>query len=137
MSLFVDANIPMYAEGRDHRLKAPSAEFMLAIARCQVDAVSDVEVLQEILHRYRAVGRQSDGFVVFQTFATAIRLFHSIVPDDLWECRAIMRRHPGVQPRDAIHVAVMRRNRIRTVVSYDRDFDGFPDIQRVTPDEVL
>jgi predicted nucleic acid-binding protein len=137
VSLFVDANIPMYAEGRDHRLKAPSAEFMLAVARRQVDAVSDVEVLQEILHRYRAVRRQTEGFVVFQTFATTVRIFHSIVLDDLWECRAILRRHQGLQPRDAIHAAVMRRNGIRTVVSYDRHFDELPDIERVTPETVL
>ena len=137
MSLFIDANIPMYAEGRDHRLKAPSAEFMLAVARRRVDAVSDVEVLQEILHRYRAVGRQSDGFVVFETFATAVQIFHAIALDDLWECRAILKRHRGLQPRDAIHAAVMRRNGIRTVVSYDRHFDELPDIERVTPDAVL
>ena len=137
MSLFVDANIPMYAEGRDSRFKAPSAEFMLAVARRQVDAVSDVEVLQEILHRYRAVGRQSQGFVVFQAFATTVRIFHSVVLADLWECRAILRRHRGLRPRDAIHAAVMRRNEIRTVISYDRHFDDLLDIKRVTPDTVL
>ena len=137
MSLFVDANVPMYAEGRGHRFKAPSADFMLAIARRRVDAVSDVEVLQEILHRYRAVGRPSEGFVVFQTFAATVRIFHSIVLEDLWECRAILRRHQGLQPRDAIHAAVMRRNGLRTVVSYDRHFDELPDIERVTPETVL
>ena len=137
MSLFVDANIPMYAEGGDHPFKTPSVDFMLAVARRQVDAVSDVEVLQEILHRYRAVGRQSEGFVVFRTFATTVRIFHSIVLDDLWECRAILRRHRGQQPRDAIHAAVMRRNGIRTIVSYDRHFDELPDIERVTPERVL
>ena len=137
MRLFVDANVPMYAAGREHRFKAPSAELMLAIARRQVDAVSDVEVLQEILHRYRAVGRQPEGFVVFQTFATAVRIFHSITLDDLWECRAILRRHRGLQPRDAIHAAVMRRHAIRSVVSYDRHFDELPDIERVTPEAVL
>ncbi len=137
MSVFVDANIPMYAEGRDHRFKVPSAEFMLAVARRHVDAESDVEVLQEILHRYRAVDRESDGFVVFETFATAVRIFHPIMLADLWECRAILKRHRGLQPRDAIHAAVMRRNGIRTVVSYDRHFDELPDIERVTPDAVL
>ena len=57
--------------------------------------------------------------------------------DDLWECRAILQRHRGLQPRDAIHAAVMRRNGIRTVVSYDRHFDELPDIERVTPDTML
>ena len=87
MSLFVDANIPMYAEGGDHPFKAPSVDFMLAVARRQVDAVSDVEVLQEILHRYRAVGRQSEGLVVFRTFATTIRIFHWVHDRKVEDCR--------------------------------------------------
>ena len=64
-------------------------------------------------------------------------LFHSIVLDDLWECRTILRQHRGLQPRDALHAAVMRRNGIRAIVSYDRHFDELPDIERVTPERVL
>ena len=137
MRVFVDASIPMYAAGRSHAFKAPSAAFMRAVAGRRVDAVSDVEVLQEILHRYRAVGRTPAGFVVFEAFATAIRLFHPVVLDDLWECRTILVRHDGVRPRDAIHAAVMRRTETRTIVSYDRHFDVIGGIDRVTPGEVL
>ena len=136
MRVFVDANVPMYAAGRNHPFKDPSADFMMAVGRRRVDAVSDVEVLQEILHRYRAVGRATDGSVVFEGFATAVRLFHPIVLEDLWECRRILARHETLRPRDAIHVAVMRRTGIRTIVSYDRHFDELPGIDRVTPDAV-
>ena len=137
MRVFVDANIPMYAAGRDHAFKAPSAEFMRAVGRRRVDAVSDVEVLQEILHRYRAVRRVVEGFVVFEAFATAIRLFHPVVLEDLWECRAILGQHVTVRPRDALHAAVMRRTAIRTIVSYDRHFDEIAGIDRITPDAVI
>ncbi|MCY4119667.1 MAG: type II toxin-antitoxin system VapC family toxin [Acidobacteria bacterium] len=136
MRVFVDANVPMYAAGRSHAFKDPSADFMMAVGRRRVDAVSDVEVLQEILHRYRSVGRATDGSVVFEAFATAVRLFHPIVLEDLWECRRILARHEALRPRDAIHVAVMRRTGIRTIVSYDRHFDEVPGIDRVTPDAV-
>lgn len=136
MRVFVDANVPMYAAGRSHPFQDPSADFLMAVGRRLVDAVSDVEVLQEILHRYRAVGRAKDGSVVFDAFATAVRLFHPILPEDLWECRRILARHEALRPRDAIHVAVMRRTGIRTIVSYDRHFDEVPGIDRVTPDAV-
>ncbi len=135
MRVFVDANIPMYAAGRSHPFKESSAEFLRAVGRRQVDAVSDVEVLQEILHRYRAVRRDADGFVVFESFATTVRLFHPVLLEDLWECRAILARHGNVRPRDAIHAAVMLRTGVRTIVSYDRHFDELPDIDRVTPGE--
>ena len=137
MRVFVDANIPMYAAGRSHAFKAPSAAFMRVVAGRGVDAVSDVEVLQEILHRYRAVNRILTGVVVFEAFATAVRLFYPVVLDDLWECRSILARHEAVRPRDAIHAAVMRRTGIRTIVSYDRHFDAIPGIDRVTPGEAL
>ena len=137
MRLFVDTNIPMYAAGRSHAFKGPSAAFMRAVGERRVDAVSDVEVLQEILHRYRAVNRARTGFVVFEAFTTAIRLFHPVVLDDLWECRSILARHDGLRPRDAIHAAVMRRTEIGTIVSYDRHFDAIPGIDRVAPDDVL
>ena len=135
MRVFVDANVPMYAAGRDHAFKAPCARFMLAVARRRVDAVSDVEVLQEILHRFAAVRRPSVGFVVFESFA-ALPVIHPVVIDDLWECRAILKDHIDIRPRDAIHAAVMRRVGVRTIVSYDRHFDGIGGIDRVTPDAV-
>ena len=135
--MFVDANIPMYAAGGSHPFKAPCAEFLRAVGRRQVDAVSDVEVLQEILHRYRAVRRGADGFVVFESFTTAIRLFHPVVLDDLWECRRILGQHDTIQARDAIHASVMRRAGVRTIVSYDRHFDEIPRVDRATPDEVI
>ena len=137
MRVFVDANVPMYAAGRDHAFKAPSAEFMLAVARRRVEAVSDVEVLQEILHRYAAVRRPSVGFVVFESFVSAMPFIHPVVIDDLGECRAILARHGDIRPRDAIHAAVMYRIGVRTIVSYDRHFDSIAGIDRVTPDAVL
>ena len=46
---------------------------------------------------------------MFEAFTTAVRLFHPILLEDLWECRRILARHGSLRPRDAIHVAVMRR----------------------------
>lgn len=135
--MFVDANIPMYAAGGSHPFKEPCVEFLRAVGWRQVDAVSDVEVLQEILHRYHAVQRAADGLIVFESFTTVIRLFHPVVLDDLWECRRILGQHDRIRARDAIHAAVMLRTGVRTIVSYDRHFDEIPRVDRVTPDEVV
>ena len=135
--MFVDANIPMYAAGGSHPFQEPCAEFLRAVGRRQVDAVSDVEVLQEILQRYHAVQRAADGLIVFESFTTVIRLFHPVVLDDLWECRRILGGHHRIRARDAIHAAVMRRTGVRTIVSYDRHFDEIPRVDRVPPDEVV
>ena len=136
MKVFVDANIPMYVAGREHTYKEPSTRFMRAVARRHVDAVSDVEILQEILYRYRAVRRPSVGFAVFDTFIATIPRIYPIILSDLRTSRAILAQHPDVEPRDALHVAVMRRTAVRSIVSYDEHFDGIPGIDRITPDAV-
>ncbi len=120
MSVFVDSNIPMYVAGRDHPFKAPCIEFMRAVARRKIDAVTDVEVLQEILYRYHAVRQPDIGFAVFETVVATIPLLHPVLLDDLLASKAVLARHLGVQPGDAIHATVMQRTGIRTVVSYDR-----------------
>lgn len=71
------------------------------------------------------------------TQKATIRLFHPILLEDLWECRRILALHGSLRPRDAIHVAVMRRTGVRAIVSYDRHFDEVAGIDRVTPEAVL
>lgn len=39
----------------------------------------------------------------------------------------------GVKPRDAIHAAVALENKIKTIVSYDDDFDAINEIRRIEP----
>lgn len=53
--VFVDANIPMYAAGVEHPLKQPCVAMLEAIAKGSLGAVTNVEVVQEILHRYTAL----------------------------------------------------------------------------------
>ena len=56
--IFVDSNIPMYLVGADHPNKGASRSLLeRAIADGEV-LVTDAEVLQEILHRYAAIGRR-------------------------------------------------------------------------------
>ncbi len=132
----MDANIPMYVAGRDHEFKEPSTRFMRAVARRHVDAVSDVEILREILYRYRAARRPTVGFAVFDTFMATIPRIYPVLLADLRTSRAILVEHPDVEPRDAIHVAVMRRTGVCAIVSYDEHFDGIPGVDRFTPDAV-
>src|SRR4051812_11573473 len=57
VTLFVDANVPMYVVGAPHPNKDRAvAALEVAVARGE-RLVTDAEVLQEILHRYRAIGR--------------------------------------------------------------------------------
>ena len=42
--VFLDVNVPMYAGGVEHPLRAPSQRIIMAVASDQLDAVTDAEV---------------------------------------------------------------------------------------------
>ncbi len=66
---FIDANIPIYAAGRGHVNKAPCDEVLRLVAEHPLSCVTDVEVLQDLLHYYLAPGRWSLGREVLRGFA--------------------------------------------------------------------
>ena len=54
---FIDANVPIYAAGREHPYKSPCADILRMVAENPQAFITDAEVLQELVHRYLAQGR--------------------------------------------------------------------------------
>ena len=133
MTVFVDSNIPMFVAGRDHPYKEPSTAFLKKVAVGDISAVSDVEVLQEILYRYYHTGEIQQGFQVFETFLQTIPQIHPVRLEDLLKAKQLLSEHPDIQPRDAIHAAVMLRTGVKTIASYDHHFDDLKGINRLEP----
>jgi len=132
--ILVDANVLMYAAGAEHPHKRASVAFLERVARGQIEVTTDAEVLQEILHRYRAIGRWEDGR---QVYDLTRQLFPSIVPvtaRTLDRARLILDTDRRIMARDALHAAVVLTERLDGVCSYDRDFDRIKGIARTEPD---
>ena len=73
--MLVDSNVIMYAAGAAHPNKAPSVAFLDRVARAEIDAAIDAGVLQEILQRYRAIQRWSEGRTVCDLAACFLSFF--------------------------------------------------------------
>ena len=132
--ILIDANILMYAAGAPHRYKQPSARLLQRIADGDVDAFIDAELLQEILHRYRAIGRWTDGRLVYDF---ARQIFPTVLPitaDVMDRARELLDVHDGMMARDALHAAVVLTEGLDAICSYDRDFDGIVGLRRTEPD---
>ena len=56
--IFIDSNIPMYLVGGEHPNKNMARRLLETAIEHQEQLVTDVEVLQEILHRYQAINRR-------------------------------------------------------------------------------
>src|SRR3970282_1467251 len=131
--ILVDSSVLMYAAGTRHPHKQPSVRFLERVASGEVDAALDAEVLQEILHRYRAIGRWADGR---QVYDQARRIFPVVVPitaEVLDRARVLLDDHRSVMARDAVHAAVVSVPGLEGISSYDRDFDRISDLKRGGP----
>ena len=131
--VLVDANVPMYAVGTAHPLKRPCVDFLNAVARGEIVALTDAEVLQEILHRYSALGQRARAIQVVQLFVKVVPVVLPITFADITEALNIHNQYPKLQARDSLHVAVMVNNGIQHIISADRHFDTVHEVQRVDP----
>jgi predicted nucleic acid-binding protein len=135
--ILIDANILVYAAGAPHPHKAPSVQLLEQIANGDVVAAIDAEVLQELLHRYRAIDRWEEGKRVYDLTR---RLFSEVLPITvvtLDRARRLLDADPTIIARDALHAAVVLEERLESICSYDRDFDRITGIVRIEPASAL
>lgn len=131
--IFIDANIVMYAVGRPHKYKEACARIIVSISEGKIPAVTDSEILQEILYRYWYIRELEKGLQVFEDFQNLVPKIFPIGREDLVESAEILRKNIPISPRDALHAAVMRKNGVNSILSSDTHFDLIPGIQRKDP----
>ena len=131
--ILIDANILMYAAGASHPNKAPSVAWLGRVAKGEIQAAVDAGTLQEILHRYRALGRWQDGRRVYDPTRRLVPSVLAVTADIVDETRDLLDRCPALVARDAVHAAVVRVLGLDAICSYDRDLDAVPGLRRVEP----
>lgn len=135
--IFVDANVLMYAAGGQHPLRAPCRQIIDRIGDRAIQAATSVEVVQEIVHRYLAIGRSAGGIALAEQtmdlFAPVLPITHALmrrVPD-------LAARYPALAARDLVHLATCIHEGITEILSTDRGFDGVPEIRRIAPEDFV
>ena len=138
MIAFVDANVPIYAVGREHPYREPCARFLSLVAAHPRAFITNVEVLQELMHRYIGSQRWPEGGrEALQRFAELMSgRIEPFYVEDIQEAAVLADQHPGIGARDYLHAAVMRRLGVERIISADRDFDRLPGLTRLDPSTI-
>ncbi len=93
--------------------------------------VTDVEVYQEVLHRYVSIRRHD---AIDPAIASLDAIADEVLPiqiADVRTARELLASVGGISARDALHAAVMRNAGIDRVFSLDRGFDACPGLERL------
>lgn len=129
--IFIDSNIPMYLIGAAHPHKVDAQRWLERLAAHEERLVTDAEVLQEILHRFRAIDRAD---AIQPAFDVVLAIVDDVFPIDreaVSGARDELLARWTLSSRDAVHVAVMRQHGVSRILSFDRGFDIVPDITRL------
>jgi predicted nucleic acid-binding protein len=128
--ILVDSNVPMYLVGAPHENKARARLLLEHAVASGERLVTDAEVLQEILHRYGAIRRLD---AIPPTFDVLLELTDEVFPVELRDvlaARDVLLGSPDLSARDALHVALMRRHGVESILTFDTAFDRVPGIRR-------
>jgi predicted nucleic acid-binding protein len=135
-SAFLDANISMFAAGADHPLRMPCASILREVAVRPASVYSSAEVLQEILHVYSRRGMPERARQLIHQLRELLGpQLQPVTPEDVYWC--LDNDVPGpLQARDRLHLAVMSRLGIRSIISTDRAFANVPWVRRLAPEDL-
>ena len=130
--IFVDSNVPMYLVGADHPHKIDARRLLEQFVADGERLVTDVEVFQEVLHRFVAIGRRDAIQPTFDVLREIVDDVFSIHEADVERAKTIVLGRRKLSARDAMHVAVMEREGVRRILTFDTGFDAMPGIERVS-----
>ncbi len=132
--VFLDANIIMYAIGKEHPLRNPCRMYLEEIKRGGLTVVTNTEVLQEIFHRYFSIQMPAIAEEAFTAMKGFCKEIYPITLLEVERALSLLKEFPSsINTRDAIHAATMMNKGIEKILSTDLHFDIIPGIERIAP----
>jgi uncharacterized protein len=129
--IFIDSNIPMYLIGAAHPHKTEAQILLERLIAAGQRLVTDAEVLQEILHRYVAIEKREAIGPALQVTLDIVDEVFPVGKTDVVRASEIAQSRVLLSARDAVHIAVMERQGVRSILSFDADFDRWPGLKRI------
>ena len=121
----------MYLVGGPHPKKAEAQILVERLAAAGQRLVTSAEVLQEILHRYTAIDRRSAIEPAMKFILDLVDEVFPIEKADVLRAAQITQSHASLSARDSVHIAVMERHGVQSILSFDADFDRWPGLRRI------
>ena len=138
---YLDTNIFLYAADVDSPYHKDCRNIIIhadtSTGQDPYYIVTSTEVIQEIVHVSQRLGLHEKGLKIA---ALALKHCQECIAIDL-DVVAIylqlMKKHPTAMSRDIIQVAVCLNQGIQKIITCDKDFDTFKELQILTPSKAV
>ena len=130
--IFIDSNVPMYLVGAPHPNKDRAVTLLTQLLRGGERFITDVEVYQEILHRYTAIQRLDAIDPAFESLDAITDEILTFGMPEIRAARTLIRSMNGLSARDALHVAIMQQAGVSRILTFDVGYDSCSGIERLS-----
>ncbi|MFQ5605043.1 MAG: type II toxin-antitoxin system VapC family toxin, partial [bacterium] len=110
-----------------HPYKNPCLRILKDIETHALTGVVNTEIFQELLYRYSHIGLIKKGIQLCNDiFKYPLTIFPVTEVDIRFAIELVEQyKNYDITPRDAIHAATLKNNKIEKLISADKDFDNF------------
>jgi predicted nucleic acid-binding protein len=122
--IFVDSNIPMYLVGAPHPHKADSK---LLLERLIADG-------QRLVTGRRSIAALDTREAIEPALETILDIVDDAFPvekADVMRAAEIAQHRGKFSARDALHLAIMQRMQVKSILRFDAYFDRWPGLMRI------
>lgn len=130
--IFVDSNVPMYLVGAEHPNKQRTMALLDRAISRRDRLVTDAAVLQEICHRYGAIGRREAIQPAFDALLGVVEEVLPVTAATVETAKRLMLGRQDLSARDAVHLATMDEAGVTKIMSFDQGLDGHPGVERLS-----
>lgn len=130
----IDTNIIVYAQGKPHPYKKSCSLILDYIADQASDINVDSELFQELLYLYDSRGERKRGLILIEKLIIVFPNCFPVTISEIKRAKDLMKTHPSLSPRDAIHAAIVINQQLECIISSDKVFDKVSDVERIDPE---
>ena len=129
--VYVDSNLFIYASSEEGIISKNAYEIIKRINDGNLIAYTSTLTMDEVLYIIqKKVGREIAAKIV-ENYIKLNNLNIISVDLEILNKSIEIYRQTNLKPRDSIHLAVMKINKISTMITSDSDFDKIKDIKRI------
>jgi predicted nucleic acid-binding protein len=132
----IDANVFIYARGAPHAYRDACRHLLAEVQAGREEGNVDTEVLQEVVYVYWYRRRLERGLDYLDRLLVLFPTPFPVTGEIITTARDILAVHTLLEPRDAIHAAIVLNHGLEAIVSADRAFDQVTEIKRLDPLEL-
>lgn len=135
--VYLDTNIFLYLTNKKSLFYRSCRQFLQYCQENNIFITTSAETVQELIHYTQNIKQLKQGLKAAKESLSLVNQLLVVDRNIIELYLDLMRKYPKFSSRDILHLSAVLMNRIDLIITYDKHFKKFKEIQAMTPTEFL